>query len=258
MAARIPISAGNWKMYLIDAEADDLCNDLLDSTLPIQEIAGVEVVLAPAFLQLPRVSSRFAGTGVGIAGQNMHAQPQGAFTGEVSPTQLRDVASWVILGHSERRQYFGETDVALQMKVAAALSHGLRPILCVGERLDERQAGQMQTVLTQQVTAALDGIDLPDGFVIAYEPVWAIGTGKAATAEQAQTAAATIRGLVAGLAGIARADSLCVLYGGSVKPDNVAAFAAQPDVDGALVGGAARDAAAFLAITQAIASAKQA
>ena len=258
MAARMPISAGNWKMHLIDAEADDLCNGLLSSDPPIQEVEGIEVVLAPAFLQLPRVSSRFAGTGVGIAGQNMHGHVQGAFTGEVSPMQLREVASWVILGHSERRQYFGETDTALQAKVASALSHGLRPILCVGERLEERQEGQMQAVLTQQVTGALEGIDLPDGFVIAYEPVWAIGTGEAATAEQAQTAAATIRGLVAGIAGIARADALRVLYGGSVKPDNIATFAAQPDVDGALVGGAALDAAAFLAITQAIAAAKQA
>ena len=245
--SRTPISAANWKMHLTDAAADALCAALAD----LPGVPGVEVVIAPGFLQLARVRERLPG--VGVAGQTMHQAEQGAFTGEVSPGQLRERADWVILGHSERRQYFCETDAALQAKVQAALAHGLRPILCVGERREQRDAGEMAAVLATQVRGALSGIDLPPGFVIAYEPVWAIGTGLAADGATAQEAAALIRRLVAEVAGAEVAASVRILYGGSVKPDNVAEYAGQPDVDGALVGGASLDAAQFLAITRAIA-----
>ena len=256
MAQRIPISAGNWKMNLSNEAADDLCHALLlPDDAAIHHIEGVQVVVAPGFLQVERVRDHFAGTGVGVAGQNMHARPDGAFTGEVSPVQLAEVVSWVILGHSERREFFCEDDAALQRKLSAALQHGLRPILCVGERLQEREAGRTTAVLTRQITEALENVDLPDDFVIAYEPVWAIGSGQAATTDQAQEAAVIIRGLVHDLAGDEVANGSRILYGGSVKPDNAAAFAAQPDIDGALVGGASLDPAAFLAITRAIASA---
>jgi len=256
MAQRTPISAGNWKMHLTNEAAEDLCHALLlpdDSA--IHHVAGVQVVVAPGFLQIERVRDRLAGTGVGVAGQNMHARDEGAFTGEVSPVQLAEVASWVILGHSERRQFFCEDDETLQRKLVAALQHGLRPILCVGESQEERQAGRMSAVMTRQVTQAISGVELPSDFAIAYEPVWAIGSGEAATVEQAQEAAVVIRGLVRGIAGDEVADGCRILYGGSVKPGNAADFAAQPDVDGALVGGAALNAADFLAITQAIAQA---
>ena len=256
MAQRTPISAGNWKMHLTNEAAEDLCHALL---LPdddaIHHVEGVQVVVAPGFLQIERVRDRLAGTGLGVAGQNMHARDEGAFTGEVSPVQLAEVASWVILGHSERRQFFCEDDAALNNKLVAALAHGLRPILCVGESSEERQAGRTTAVLTRQVGQALAGVELPEDFVIAYEPVWAIGSGEAATAEQAQEAAAVIRGLVRETAGEAVADGCRILYGGSVKPENAGAFAAQPDVDGALVGGAALNADDFLAITRAIAAA---
>ncbi len=254
MAQRTPISAGNWKMHCLDEEADALCDALLaPEEGAVHQIEGVEVVVAPGFLQLARVRERFAGTGVGVAGQNMHARPQGAFTGEVSPRQLAEAATWVILGHSERRQHFGETDAALAEKVRAALEQGLKVILCLGETLEDRRGGRTDEVLSRQISAGLEGVTLPRGFVIAYEPVWAIGSGEAASAAQAQEAAALIRERAQGLAGSDVAADLRVLYGGSVKPENASQFAAQPDVDGALVGGASLDAEAFLAITRAIA-----
>ena len=250
MAGRTPISAGNWKMHRTNAEADALSAGLAE----IGAIDGVQVVLAPSFLQLGRVRDRFAGTGVGIAGQNMHFADEGAYTGEVSASQLAEVADWVILGHSERRQYFCEDDSSLNRKVVVAMAHGLQPILCVGERLEELEAGRTEAVFTRQVQDGLKDVAIPSGFVIAYEPVWAIGTGVAASAEEAQEAASLIRELVAGLSDAATADAARVLYGGSVKPENVGEYASQADVDGALVGGAALDAESFLAITQAIAA----
>ncbi len=249
--ARIPISAGNWKMNGTNAEADALCAGLAG----IDQIPNVEVVLSPSFLQLPIVSRHFAQTSVHIAGQNMHTKPSGAFTGEVSPRQLAEIADTVILGHSERRQFFCEDDQALELKLLAAVEHGLTPILCVGETEAERENRRTNTVLTRQVSIALGDNPAPPGLVIAYEPVWAIGTGKAATPGEAEQAAAHIRSIVADKLGSAVADATRILYGGSVKPENVADFAAQPDVDGALVGGASLDPDAFLAITRAIANA---
>ena len=248
MASRTPISAGNWKMNLSNDEADALCAGLAG----IDEISGVQVVLAPGFLQLGRVASAFQGQRLGVAGQTMHEADSGAFTGEVSPVQLRESADWVILGHSERRQYFAETDAGLHDKVLAALAHGLQPIFCVGEQEEERELNRTEAVLKRQMDA-LQGVDIPLGFVVAYEPVWAIGTGKAASEAEAQEACQYLRQLLVHLAGREVADSCRVLYGGSVKPDNAETLAAQPDIDGALVGGAALDAESFLAITRAIA-----
>ncbi len=247
--ARIPISAGNWKMNGTNAEADALCSGLAG----IDAIPGVEVVLAPSFLQLSVVARHYADTSVQIAGQNMHTKPSGAFTGEVSPRQLAELADGVILGHSERRQFFCEDDQALELKLLAAVEHGLRPILCVGETEAEREHRRTNTVLTRQVSIALGEHPPPPGLVIAYEPVWAIGTGQAATPAEAEQAAAHIRSIVADKLGSAIAADTRILYGGSVKPENVADFVAQPDVDGALVGGASLDPDAFLAITRAIA-----
>ncbi len=248
MASRTPISAGNWKMNLRNAEADALSAGLVG----IDQIDGVQVVLAPGFLQLGRVAAAFEGQRIGIAGQTMHEADSGAFTGEISPLQLRESAAWVILGHSERRQYFSETDVALHDKIVAALEHGLQPIFCVGEQEAERELNRTEAVLKRQMDALRD-VNIPLGFVVAYEPVWAIGTGKAASDTEAQEACQYLRQLLAQLAGREIADSCRVLYGGSVKPDNVGTLVAQPDIDGALVGGAALDAESFLAVTRAIA-----
>ena len=239
-------------MHATNAEADALCEGLRG----IDAIAGVEVVLAPAYLQLARVADRFIGSGVGIAGQNMHFEEQGAFTGEVSPRQLAEVADWVIIGHSERRQYFCEDDRSVNAKVRAAQSHGLKPILCVGEQRTEREAERTEAVLRRQLHDGLDGLELPPGFVVAYEPTWAIGTGIPATGEVAQQVSALIRDLLAELQSPEIAETARILYGGSVKAENIAEFVAQPDIDGALVGGASLDAEQFTAITRAIAAAK--
>ncbi len=247
---RTPIAAGNWKMNGTSAEARALCRGLSG----IDQIAGVEVVLSPSFTQLGLVWDFWCGTDVHIAGQNMHTQPSGAFTGEVSPLQLAEVADWVILGHSERRQFFCEDDQTLALKLRAADAHGLTPILCVGESEAERENKRTSAVLTRQVSLALGDDPPPAGLVIAYEPVWAIGTGQAATPEEAQSACELIRSVAADKLGADTADAVRILYGGSVKPDNIADFMAQPDIDGALVGGAALDADAFLAITRAIAA----
>ena len=247
---RTPIAAGNWKMNGTSAEARALCRGLSG----IDQIAGVEVVLAPSFTQLGLVWDFWCGTDVHVAGQNMHTQPSGAYTGEVSPVQLAEVADWVILGHSERRQFFCEDDQTLALKLRAADAHGLTPILCVGESEAERENQRTSAVLTRQVSLALGDDPPPAGLVIAYEPVWAIGTGQAATPVEAQSACELIRNVAADKLSAEAADAVRILYGGSVKPDNIADFMAQPDVDGALVGGAALDADAFLAITRAIAA----
>ena len=247
---RTPIAAGNWKMNATNAEARALCRGLAG----IDAIDGVDVVLAPSFTQLPLVWDFWCGTDVHIAGQNMHTQPSGAFTGEVSPAQLREVADWVILGHSERRQFFCEDDQALALKLRAAEAHDLTPILCVGESEAERENKRTTTVLTRQVSLALGDDPAPPGLVVAYEPVWAIGTGQAATPDEAQSACAHIRSVLAAVLDAETADAVRILYGGSVNADNVADFMAQPDVDGALVGGASLKADAFLDITRAIAN----
>lgn len=248
---RKPFVAGNWKMYKTMAEARQLVTELVPG---LQAVGGVEKVLCPPFTALLAASALLEGTGIGLGAQDMHWEAAGAYTGEVSPPMLAELCHYVILGHSERRTYFGETDATVNRKVQAALAYHLIPIVCVGETLAEYDAGRTGEVVLRQVKLGLAGLGLADGseLVIAYEPVWAIGTGRAATGEGANgVIAEIIRPAVADLYGSAVAQAVRVLYGGSVKADNAAEFFAQPEIDGALVGGASLKAAEFVAITQA-------
>jgi triosephosphate isomerase len=246
---RRPLMAGNWKMYKTVGEALALVSEIR-AGLAVRT-PEVDVLVAPPFTALYAVSEALRGSGILLAGQNMHWEKDGAFTGEVSGPMLRDGGcSHVILGHSERRQLFGETDEGVARKARAALDQGLTPILCVGETLAERESDRTHEVVERQVERALRALS-PDetaNSVLAYEPVWAIGTGKAATPEQAQEVHAFIRKRVSASHGEPVAAALRILYGGSVKPENIAALMAQPDLDGALVGGACLKADSFLKI----------
>jgi triosephosphate isomerase len=250
---RTPFVAGNWKMYKTVAEARHLVSEMVPG---LQAIKGVEKVLCPPFTDLMAVASLLEGTQIGLGAQNMYWETAGAFTGEVSPTMVAEFCKYVILGHSERRTYFGETDASVNRKLKAAFAHSLTSIVCVGETLGEYEANQTAEVVSRQVKLGLAGIDLlaANTIVVAYEPVWAIGTGKAATASGANAVIAdVIRAALTELFGASIAQSIRVLYGGSVKPDNAAEFFSQPDIDGALVGGASLKVADFVAITQAAA-----
>jgi triosephosphate isomerase (TIM) len=249
MPERVPLLAANWKMH----KTGDETEAFLAEFLPRAEEAGPEIVVCPPFTSLRTAVELCVQSRVRVAAQNMHEDPDGAFTGEVSAPMLLDLGvQSVILGHSERRQYFNETDEALARKVPAALEAGLEPILCVGESEAQRDADETEEVLTRQVEADLATVDDDrlTGVVIAYEPIWAIGTGRTATTEQAQAAIALIRGLIESRSADA-AGAIRILYGGSVKPDNAAELVAQPDIDGALVGGASLDPADFAAIVDA-------
>jgi triosephosphate isomerase len=250
MSTRKPVMAGNWKMHYTVAEALALAEELKRG---ITRFDDREVVVAPTFTALGAVGKVLSGSPIRLAAQNCHWENQGAYTGEISPPMLKDVGcQYVIAGHSERRQYFRETDREINRKVAALLSHGLTPILCVGETLEERQGGKTMDVLAGQMSGALSGLEAHAGerIVIAYEPVWAIGTGHTATTEQAQEAHAFIREKVAGRFNKSVANQVRILYGGSVKPDNVDALMAMPDIDGVLVGGASLKAASFVRIVE--------
>ena len=236
MAKRVPLIAGNWKMYKGGRAGVNLARGVADYAKSVQ---GVDVVVAPPFTALAAVAEALEGTPVEVSAQNLYPKDEGAFTGEVSaPMLLEAGCRWVIIGHSERRQYFGETDASVAEKVRAALAAGLRPIVCIGELLEEREAGKTLEVVYRQLDAFSDQLGAKPGFgVIAYEPVWAIGTGKVAGPEQAQEVHAAIRKrLTDQSADVANATR--VLYGGSVKPDNAAGLLACEDIDGALVGGA--------------------
>ena len=246
MSTRRPFIAGNWKMYKTTSEAVALVQALKDGLR-----SEHEVLVAPPFTALAAVAPLLRGTPIALGAQDMHWEAEGAFTGAVSGPMLKDAGcSHVLVGHSERRQLFGETDETVARKTAAALAHGLTPIACVGETLAERESARTMEVVERQVERALRALtpDQAAGIVVAYEPVWAIGTGRVATPEQAQEVHAFIRRLVARSHGDPVAARLRILYGGSVKPDNAAALMAQPDLDGALVGGASLDAASFLKI----------
>ena len=250
MSERTPLIAGNWKMNKTVAEAEEFIQALLPRVSSVQ---GVDVAICPPFTALQAMVDSARGSRVEVYAQNMHHADSGAFTGEVAPPMLVELGvHGVILGHSERRELFGETDRALQLKVPAALAAGLKPILCVGETEDEREAGDTERKLRHQVQEDLDRVDVSQlgEVVIAYEPIWAIGTGRVATAEQAQEAIAFIRALVADRSR-EQAALTRVLYGGSVKDDNCPELLALPDVDGALVGGASLDAESFAAIVNA-------
>jgi triosephosphate isomerase len=249
MSDRTPLIAGNWKMYKTVAEAEEFFAGLLPR---VSTLEGVEVAVCPPFLALGAMIDSARGSRVQVYAQNMHYAPEGAFTGEVAPPMLVEAdVQGVILGHSERREYFGESDRALQLKVPAALEAGLLPVLCVGETEEERERGDTERKLRHQVQEDLQKVDedrLGD-VVIAYEPIWAIGTGQVATPEQAQEAIAFVRALVADRSP-EQAERTRILYGGSVKPDNAGELLALPDVDGALVGGASLDVDSFVSICQ--------
>lgn len=248
MAKRTPLLAGNWKMHGLRGDAEALARGIAAGCAAV---AGREVVLGPPFTSLEAVARAIAGSPVLLAGQNLHWEAKGAFTGEVSANMLRDAGcSHVIIGHSERRQFFAETDESVARKTKAAQAAGLVPIVCVGETLDEREAGATLEVIRRQVRGGLLGQETTAiaSLVVAYEPVWAIGTGKVATPEQAQEVHAFIRGTLAEIASREAADACRILYGGSVKPDNVDELMREADIDGALVGGASLNVESFLRI----------
>jgi triosephosphate isomerase len=238
-------------MYKTVDEAQALVNDLKGL---VRDASDVEIVVCPPFTALGAVGEALRGSNIGLAAQNMHWEDEGAFTGEVSPVMLRSLGCmYVILGHSERRTYFGETDEGVNRKVKSALSNGLLPIICVGETLKEREEGKTEEVVTRQTKAALDGIKMSEAgrIVIAYEPVWAIGTGRTASADEANRVIRIIRSTVAEVFNSRIADEVRIQYGGSVKPNNAGELFSQSDIDGALVGGASLNASDFAAIVKA-------
>lgn len=248
---RKPFIAGNWKMNLLSQSSIDLVRSLM-SSLPANE--HVQVAVCPPAVYLQQLASVLKGSSIGLGAQNMSQQKEGAFTGEISGSMLKDIGcSCVILGHSERRQFYGETDALVNAKTIAALSYGLIPIVCVGEMLEQREAGTTAQVIDQQVRGSLSGLSAAQAaeLVIAYEPVWAIGTGKTASPAQAEEVHAQIRQLLIELFGKPVADTIRIQYGGSVKADNAAELLGQPNIDGALVGGASLKADSFAAIVAA-------
>jgi triosephosphate isomerase len=254
---RTPIIAGNWKMNETVTETLELVREirkLLGETPP-----GVEVVLCPPFTSLWVAKNALGHSKFSLGAQNLYYEPKGAFTGEISPLMLAELVTYVIIGHSERRQHFGETDDSVNRKIKSALAHGLKPIMCVGENLAENEAGKTLEVVGRQVRGGLAGLtpEQMQNIVIAYEPVWAIGTGKAATGSGANAVVAqAIRGPLAEMFGREIAQATRVQYGGSVTPANIAEFMAQPDLDGALVGGASLKAADFVEIIEQTAEVK--
>ncbi|MGH2588559.1 MAG: triose-phosphate isomerase [Dehalococcoidia bacterium] len=247
MTERTPVIAGNWKMNPLPEGVLTLAEPLRTS---LGEVTGVERVLCPPFIYLASIRDLLAGSSIGLGAQDAYWKDTGAYTGEVSAAMLVGLVQYVILGHSERRTYFGETDETVRLKVQAALGHGLRPIVCVGETLEQRDAGQTGEVLRREVQEGLGGLDLPENLIVAYEPIWAIGTGRAATAAIAEETCGQIRLLLGEEHGPGLARGVRILYGGSVTSANVAEFLAEPDIDGALVGGASLKADEFAALAR--------
>jgi len=251
---RTPLVAGNWKMNKTVAEAGELVSTMKPK---LQEIANVEKVLCPPYLAIPLLSEMLKGSGIGLGAQNLYWEQKGAFTGEIAPGMVREFCDYVIIGHSERRTYFGETDETVNRKVSAAIKAGMTPIVCVGETLDQYEAGQTSEVVRRQIKFGLAGMDPVDAastrkIIVAYEPVWAIGTGKASSGENAnQVHEKVIRPALSDLFGEENAGAIRILYGGSVTASNAAEFFAFPDIDGALVGGASLKPDEFIAITKA-------
>ena len=253
---RIPIVAGNWKMNKNVTEAVELVRALREAT---SDVDKVEIVVCPPFVALAAVKDALAGSRIGLGAQNMHWEEKGAFTGEVSALMLMGLVQYVIIGHSERRQFFGETDETVNKRVKAALAHGLIPIMCVGETLTQREAGETAAVVSSQVINGLAGLtaEQAHAIVIAYEPVWAIGTGRASTGDDANNVVAqNIRGPLSKLFGETIAQGIRVQYGGSVTPANIVEFMSMPELDGGLVGGASLKAADFAEIVKATAQVK--
>jgi len=244
---RIPFIAGNWKMNTTATEAEKLVLEMLDK---LDRIKGVEKVLCPPFISLVALNMMLQNSSINLGAQNMYFETKGAYTGEISPIMLSELCEFVILGHSERRWYFGETDEIVNKKVKAALVNKLQPILCVGERLAEKEADKTEDVINRQVTAALKSLEPVSDLVIAYEPVWAIGTGKAASGEQAAATIQFIRDVLTKLWNKGIAQDLRILYGGSVTSANIAEFISHPEIDGALVGGASLKSEDFVSIAE--------
>ena len=250
MANRKPCIAGNWKMYKTNEEALALIDALKGLVTGVDD---VDILVAPPFTALTVIADQIRGSNIQLAAQNLHWEPEGAYTGEISAGMLLSAGcTHVIIGHSERRQYFGETNATVNRKIKAALPHGLTPIFCIGESLEEREAEKTFSILDKQLSEGLEGIAADDieKIIIAYEPVWAIGTGKTASDQQAQEVHHFIRNYVSDLYGKDIANVVRILYGGSVKPNNIAGLMAQPDVDGALVGGASLTAPSFAGIVK--------
>jgi triosephosphate isomerase len=251
---RTPLVAGNWKMNKTVAEARELVSILSPK---LQEIANVEKVLCPPYLAIPLLAEMLRGSGIGLGAQNLYWEQKGAFTGEIAPGMVREFCDYVIIGHSERRTYFGDTDETVNRKVSAAIKAGITPIVCVGETLDQYEAGQTSEVVRRQIKFGLAGIDPVDSastrrIIVAYEPVWAIGTGKASSGENAnQVHEKVIRPALSDLFGEENAGAIRILYGGSVTASNASEFFAFSDIDGALVGGASLKPDEFIAITKA-------
>lgn len=244
---RIPIIAGNWKMNTTVNEALNLVKEIQPD---LNKITKIERVICPPFISLVPVHDLIQGSQIKLGAQNVYFAEKGAFTGEISALMLVDLCEYVVIGHSERRQYFQETGEIISKKVSAALNSNLKPILCVGENLKEYEAGKTRQIVTEQMESSLAGVTKTETLTIAYEPVWAIGTGKAATSLQANETVKLIRSLVAKKYGNVLAASMRILYGGSVTSSNIAEFVSQPEIDGALVGGASLKAKEFIDIVR--------
>ncbi len=252
---RMPIIAGNWKMYKTLAESVSFVQELAPHLAPFN---GVERVVCPTFIAVAAVADALKNTDIKVGAQQLHWETQGAFTSQISPTMLQGLVEYVIIGHSECRAYLGETDETVNKKAKAALAHGLKPIVAVGESLAQNEAGETESFVSGQVRGGLAGISAPDmaNVVIAYEPIWAIGTGKSASGDVANSIIGMIRGVVRDLYGNDVANALRIQYGGSVKPENMAEYMSQPEIDGALVGGASLKVADFTALVKAAAESK--
>jgi len=244
---RVPLIAGNWKMNTTLREAVELTQKMLRD---LDKIKNVDKVLCPPFISLAAIGELIKGTSIKLGAQNVYFEEKGAYTGEISPLMLADLCDFVIIGHSERRQYFNETGEIVNRKIIAALKVGLKPILCIGERLEENEAGRTEEIVTNQLNSSLTEISNITGLTIAYEPVWAIGTGRAATGRQANETIGLIRRKISKLYGERVAQDLRILYGGSVTADNATEFMQQPEIDGALVGGASLKADQFVSIVR--------
>jgi triosephosphate isomerase len=244
---RTPLIVGNWKMNTTVSEAIELVHRMLDA---LNQIRNVEKVLCPPFISLNAVAEILKSSSIKLGAQNMYFKDKGAYTGEVSPLMLADLCEYIIIGHSERRQFFNETHEVINKKLKAALEAGLKPILCIGEKLEENEAGKTEEVISRQLDLALAEVDELNGIVIAYEPVWAIGTSKSATGEQANKTIGLIRQRIANIYGKAIAQNPRILYGGSVTAENISEFVKQAEIDGALVGGASLKAEQFISIVR--------
>lgn len=249
---RTPVIAGNWKMNNNVPQSVRLIADMKER---LEAVKNVESVVCPAFVSLTKVAEMLMGSSIGVGAQNMYYEEKGAYTGEVSAGMLAGICQYVILGHSERRGYFGETDEMVNRKIKSAIASGLWPIVCVGETLEENESSKTEEVVTRQVKAALDGLSSIENLIIAYEPIWAIGTDRSATEEQANSTISLVRSVVADMFGDA-AQSLRIQYGGSANAANIFALMSQPEIDGALVGGASLKADEFVSMVEQTARAK--